>query len=162
MGARRSSPVKYADVLGSGLVKRMRKARSVWRQHRLAVASMPKIPPCVHITSGKDSAIANSARAAPRLVHIESCGRFRIESAELPGRRERLIIVRGFAAHVPHGEALAFAKGCYWGYDAEAEDMQLLTQWKHIDWPALDRYAAECADAPCSTAEFICSIKRHC
>ena len=106
------------------------------------MASLPEIPPCTPATAGWSKATLTTAAGTPRLRIVANCGRLRIESAELPGRRERLIIVRGFAAHVPHVEALAFAKGCYWGFDAEAPDMQFLTQWKHIDWPALDRYVS--------------------
>ena len=133
-----SGSARKATGLGTGLVHRIRRARSARRLYRRALASLPEIPPCVPATTAN----ADASTGGPKLVHIESCGRLRIERAELPGRRERLIIVRGFASHVPHAEALAFAKGCYWGYDAEAEDMQLLTQWKHIDWQALDRCVA--------------------
>eukprot|EP00933_Yihiella_yeosuensis_P028926 TRINITY_DN22696_c0_g1_i1.p1 TRINITY_DN22696_c0_g1~~TRINITY_DN22696_c0_g1_i1.p1 ORF type:complete len:374 (+),score=62.48 TRINITY_DN22696_c0_g1_i1:46-1167(+) len=68
-----------------------------------------------------------------RIVELKRLGRLRLQRAELPGRPETLLIVRGFASHVPHLNALEWVKGTYWGYDQEADDMQFLTQWKHID-----------------------------
>eukprot|EP00927_Polykrikos_kofoidii_P071545 TRINITY_DN67805_c0_g1_i1.p1 TRINITY_DN67805_c0_g1~~TRINITY_DN67805_c0_g1_i1.p1 ORF type:complete len:368 (-),score=26.22 TRINITY_DN67805_c0_g1_i1:39-1142(-) len=76
---------------------------------------------------------------SPRVTVVREYGggRLRIERAEMPGREEALLVIRGFASHVPLSEALAFAKSCHWGRDSEANDMHWLTQWEHVDWTAL-------------------------
>lgn len=79
-----------------------------------------------------------TARGAARVVTAARYGRLRLESIELPGRPERLLVIRGFAAHVPPALALRVVKDFYWGRDPEDEDVRWLTQWQYIDWRSLD------------------------
>eukprot|EP00929_Paragymnodinium_shiwhaense_P041488 TRINITY_DN21534_c1_g1_i1.p1 TRINITY_DN21534_c1_g1~~TRINITY_DN21534_c1_g1_i1.p1 ORF type:complete len:331 (-),score=22.76 TRINITY_DN21534_c1_g1_i1:58-1050(-) len=74
-----------------------------------------------------------------RTVVLERYGPIRIERVELPGRTEKIIVVRGFAAHVSFADCLDFLKKTYWGRDPDEDDVVWLTQWRFIDWDGLCR-----------------------
>ncbi|CAE7268024.1 unnamed protein product [Symbiodinium natans] len=77
--------------------------------------------------------LLQTVRSLPRQVELGSLGRLRFQRYEVRGRTETLLVVRGFASHVRHEDALCWAKETPWGYDGSADDMQFLTQWQFLD-----------------------------
>jgi len=86
-----------------------------------------------------EGAAPSPSSCLPATSTVGSGTHLHLERIALPGRPEALLVIRGFAAHVPPRLALNTIKTMYWGRDPDDDDVRWLTQWEYVDWSALRR-----------------------